>query len=234
MGIHIFGDSHSAYCFGYLKKATIHWIGPVTMHRVARDGLGFVTQLVDPINADDVIVLMFGEIDVRSHLVPVSIRTGRPLEEEARLLAKRYCDAVAEARVFLGLPRVVIAEPPFPANRRPNKDFPFEGSIQERIQGHRWLADTLERCCAEKGLLFLPMPKKYAEKSGGLRRVYTDDGVHIMPCEASDIISSLGRLLARKLGMKGCWSTVLLRRMDFILGRPLKKRGRPSICRKYL
>ena len=45
--IHIFGDSHSSI-YKYLPEITVHNVGPVTMHRVGRDGVRSATRRCGP------------------------------------------------------------------------------------------------------------------------------------------------------------------------------------------
>lgn len=231
MILHVFGDSHSAYCFDGIKEASINWLGPVTMHRVARDGPSFVTSLVRDPKASDVIVLMFGEIDIRTHLIPVAERTGRAVELEAQELAVRYVRRIAELKDYVKGATLVVAEPPFPSKRRPNAELPFAGTLAQRVLVHSAVSNALRQTAEAHGISFLRMPRRYATKSGSLKRIYSDDGVHIMPCEAKAYASAVSNLLGRRVRFRRSSLDIFLRRWNYVFGGPLRRRGLPKTRR---
>lgn len=85
--IYVFGDSHASFCFReretivendfltYFHEPShtqypIHitsFIG-VTMHRVGRDSLSFLNIKQRGVKNGDVVVYVFGEVDVRCHI----------------------------------------------------------------------------------------------------------------------------------------------------------------------
>ncbi len=198
------------------------------MHRLARDGVGFVGQLVPPFEDGDVALFMVGEIDVRCHLIPISETLKRPVEDVAEDLAAGFVSKLTSLQRDHPQIEIVVAQPPFPTDRRPNAELPFTGSIADRVHLHGVLSDSLDRLCGASGLNFLRMPVKYRDKNGLLRRKYSDDGVHIMPCEAGSLVKSLGILLSKNLHFIAKPITILERRWNYIWGGTLRRKGLPT------
>lgn len=226
MRLHVFGDSHSAYCFDRFQGAEISWLGPKTMHRAAREVAEIVPALIETPHDDDVIVLIFGEIDIRCHLVPIAERSGLTIDVEAEALARRYIQSLKALKERMQGMRVVIVQPPFPCDRRPNSELPFRGSLEQRIEAHKALSKHLQ--AEADDILFLPMPQRYASKNGSLRRKFSDDGVHIMPVEAAPIAAELAKLLGARIKFNHAPVDIVRRRWNHLFGGSLKRRGLPK------
>ncbi|NTE86912.1 hypothetical protein [Agrobacterium rubi] len=227
MTIYVFGDSHSAYCFECLVDSKIYWLGPVTMHRIARDGTAFVSQLVPRFEDGDVALFMVGEIDIRCHLIPISEARQKPIDDVAKELATGFISRLALLQKSQQHIKVVVTQPLFPTDRRPNSDLPFRGDVTTRVHAHRLLSGHLDRLCHDAGLHFLLMPSKYKDKDGVLLRKYSDDGVHMMPCEAERLVKSLGKILSKKIRFDRKPMTLLTRRWNYIWGGTLRRKGLP-------
>lgn len=89
------GDSHALFCYAGVADARIYWRGPVTMHRVARDGISSIVPGNFKPSRDDVVVLSFGEIDCRAHIPKIA--SGRQTSTRAETLA--LCDRFEKAFV---------------------------------------------------------------------------------------------------------------------------------------
>lgn len=110
------GDSHSAFSFissSELREINPHtfrynivyenlnlkfnfdldcnWLGPITMHRIGRDGHNFDAYITSD---DDFLFLFFGEIDVRLH-IGKQISLGRREEEVIDTLVVNYINSIA-------------------------------------------------------------------------------------------------------------------------------------------
>ncbi|MGP4804827.1 hypothetical protein ACSV5G_13730 [Agrobacterium cavarae] len=227
MNLYVIGDSHAAYCFENIVETKICWLGPVTMNRLARDGLHFFEKVFNGFSSEDWIVFVVGEIDVRCHLLSVSVKEGRDLEDIAGELARSFVGRVADYSVSKDF-KAAVCQPMFPANRRPNPELPFVGTISERLRAHKILSEKLFIECERKGIPFLRLPEKFRGKDGLLRRKYSDDGVHIVPCEASSLIKPLYAATNKKLSFRYDFLTVLNRRFRYYAGRSLKRKGLPK------
>ncbi|MCK8780185.1 hypothetical protein M0654_09330 [Rhizobium sp. NTR19] len=226
MRLHVCGDSHSAYCFDRFENAVIKWLGPLTMHRAARDAEQIIRPLLSDVEADDIVVFILGEIDIRCHLIPVAERSGSSVDDEAAKLAHRYVLAISQ---LIGPSNAaVIVQPPYPADRRSNPELPFIGSLQHRIDTHQALSKHLMLAADAAGLHYLPFPRKYADARGGLRRKFSDDGVHIMPVEAAALAKSLSSLLDMKIKFHHSPLDIIRRRWNYLFGGSLRRRGLPK------
>lgn len=141
-------------------------------------------------------------------------------------LARRYVRRIAETRSH-----AVIMQPPPPANRRPNVDLPFVGTLRERVQAHGLLTIALARETAAHGLPYLTLPRRYSERDGSLRRVYSDDGVHIAPSEAGPVITNLERLTGAAIEFRRSPWEVIGRRANYYFGGTLRRRS--QLLRQY-
>lgn len=179
--LHVFGDSHAHYLFSRAPGAIVNWLGPYTMHRIGRDGVDFLGRRV---NDGDKVLFVFGEIDVRCHMVRVDRERGNGIESVATDLASRYTAAVMQASV--GLPRSTFAilgvVPPIDP-MKPNPELPVVGTLAERIEARETLNRSLSRYSRDRRILYVPFPKSYERPDGSLRRHLSDGHAHIaMDC----------------------------------------------------
>jgi hypothetical protein len=65
--IHVFGDSHVSE-FSNIPGCLLHYVGPITMHRIGRDGLNFLDMTSYGVQENEVAIFVFGEIDCRCHI----------------------------------------------------------------------------------------------------------------------------------------------------------------------
>ena len=96
--IGVIGDSHSLFCFCEVAEASIFWRGPISMHRVGRDGLLSVLPPKCRLSDYDALVIVFGEIDCRAHVPNIATRKGLSLDAVIEDLAVRYVAAIAAVR----------------------------------------------------------------------------------------------------------------------------------------
>lgn len=225
MRLHVFGDSHSAFCFDRFRDTQIHWLGPRTMHGFSRDAPVIINRRVDYATENDIFLFIFGEIDIRCHIIRISNESGKHVPEITKVLVERYVHSVYETMLSYPDCRAILAQPPFPSDRRPNPAFPFIGTLEQRIAAHTIMGCHLQTEANRYGFLYLPFPQAYKTRDGGLIRKYSDDGVHIMPSEAREIVKSIETLTNAKIAFDMPWSEIVLRRIDYFLGRKLSRRG---------
>lgn len=173
------------------------------MHRVGRDGPWFLDKYRREFSPDDRIVLIFGEIDVRCHLVRIAEKERRSLEDVAASLGTRYVEAVRSKAGGIDVADVVVCSVPPPAENsaRANEQYPFVGSWRQRVHLHKVLNETLLRECHGSDILFLDFAGRFATEEGVLNKDLSDGSVHINPQHAGPIIEDLGRLLNVPLGI---------------------------------
>lgn len=200
MKLHVFGDSHAEYLFKRIIEADVHWLGPWTMHRVARDGAYFVYEKVRGFTSGDGIVLIFGEIDIRCHLGRIADRDARTLDVLVAELALGYVEAaVALLRTFPAA-KIIVVEPVPPITPTSiNPDFPIYGSEADRIEIHRKLAARLEELCENRNLIYFAIPRRYCTRRGSLKLHLSDGTAHVAQDKANMFCRSLSHYLGTKL-----------------------------------
>jgi hypothetical protein len=210
--IHVFGDSHSRiYGSWYLRDfhCQVYYAGPLTMHRIGRDeyslqqlhGLArkfmraylptrkpayaFLQEPAESlhISPGDYVVLVFGEIDVRAHILRQRDEKMRQLKDIIDDLVRRYANAVTEMmRANPGVSFAVqgIVPPTDEDNlQEPLKDFPMYGSVDERVQVTVALNARMKAECARIGASFIDVFPYYADDAGELELDLKDANVHI-------------------------------------------------------
>lgn len=90
MALLTLGDSHALFCYAGVADARIYWRGPVTMHRVARDGISSIVPGNFKPSRDDVVLLSFGEIDCRAHIPKIASVRQTSTRAETLTLCDRF------------------------------------------------------------------------------------------------------------------------------------------------
>jgi hypothetical protein len=209
--IHVIGDSHCPTCFtncatwsefcaqtstersNFVFKTdteemrvpfTISWLGPRTMHRVGRDGISRGDFGVN-IRQGDLLVFVFGEIDIRIHIGRQVYKLKRDLNEVIRTLAKNYIQRILEAQATFQSQCVVYSVIP-PNNKSflldGNPSDPFYPSVplEERVKFTRMLNACLAQKCQKNKIKFLDITDIFSDSDGSLNGIFSD-GIHIMP-----------------------------------------------------
>ena len=194
MILHAIGDSHCRLFWHLTDRARVHWLGPMTAHRVGRDGLPGLRaaqewldvrgQLatrdwVATVEPGSVVAWCFGEIDVRCHLA------GRVSESGGAVLVDlvgRYLETVASFSDATGALPAIVSVTPAVDSRNPA--FPCRGSLAERRRITGMLNTELARRCPEFGAAFVALAPFVADEAGGIRSGLTGDGLHLGPAAA--------------------------------------------------
>ena len=171
------GDSHSMYTFSGIAAETRH-LGPVTMHRVGRDGPWLADQVRDVVADDCVIVFCVGEIDVRCHVHRQIVEHGRNEGEVVESLVNGYADALRYCRhphiaVLAVVPPCRFLDPMH------NPEFPFVGTHEDRLRYTRGVNTALRKACHENQWTYVDVSEPYQDSEGFLRRDRSDGCVHI-------------------------------------------------------
>jgi tetratricopeptide (TPR) repeat protein len=193
--IFVFGDSHADFCFSGIPRCRPMWLGPMTMHRVGRDGLAAVNAKAHGVQEGNVVVFIFGEIDIRAHVTEQRDRHGRDLQEVIATLCGKYVDAVLANRNQYRQLRAIVSSVPPPLVGKNNPDIPFSTPIEERVAITRDVNQRLAASCAEHRLQFLDLYQYFVDPSGVMATGISDDVVHVRR-EFSDIVEyELDKLL---------------------------------------
>lgn len=190
--IHVFGDSHCRlYGSPYLSfySCNVYYVGPMTMHRVGRDNMRlaelqnaskrfYETYLKtatpeyshmtypenDVIKDDDLVIYVFGEIDIRAHLVR-QLDKGRNEFEVLNELASRYISTVKSNQneykhVKFGVQSIT---PPTDEKKmeESGEEYPVYGDLETRMKCTHTINKMLKQMCEENNILFLDTHSYY-------------------------------------------------------------------------
>ena len=196
------GDSHATFVAGTRVRPFdvssehegVVWLGPRLMYSIAREGFPDpLTPELDGVSLDltlTPVVLVFGEIDCRVHLVERLAAGGR-LD-----FVSRYVARAAELRARVGASHIVLLCPVPPSDKGElDPEFPKNGTLAERIAVTQLLERTLSEATASLGeprVVVVPITGLLTgSETGELAPQFTDDGTHVNPLGADLIRKQL-------------------------------------------
>jgi hypothetical protein len=162
----------------------MHYIDPVTMHRVGRDGARVLQLESVKVSTGDALGFWFGEIDVRVHVAKQRDRSGRKRREILETLVTGYLSTLKAVRhVFTASPIIVFSVVPPAGHRHPhfNREMPRNGTDQERVTWTLQINEALRDSAFRAGFGFLDQYTPFADKRGLLDLRMTGDGTHVTP-----------------------------------------------------
>src|SRR5579859_1799316 len=185
----VLGESHAR--FGFSNYDQLHYYFPYnettgatfsiyeifgkTMYSIGRNGLNIGSYGV---NDHEIVLFVFGEIDVRAHIVKQRDEKGRDLEEILTSLVTNYINVInANRRNYPHITCVVMEIMP-PTNQCFNPNIPFFGELSDRAAIAKKLNSKLKDACAQNNILFLPTHEIYAAPDGTLIPELSDGCVH--------------------------------------------------------
>lgn len=185
----IFGDSHSEnnyvmdlYYKNFLYKGyefNINYLGPITMHRIGRDGLDFLNIKNFNFNKDDCVIFCFGEIDVRCHIIKQSEKQNISFDEVIEDLVKRYIKTIIDNRVINGGKKFFVTSITPPADLENNQMATYYGSLLDRIEITKKLNFLLRQYCINNEIIYLDFYNFMSTNNGELNKEISDGMVHI-------------------------------------------------------
>ena len=202
----VIGDSHAPYCYGGIAEAEIYWLGAITMHRVARDGLSRV--LLDKRwwigwRSVENAILCFGEIDSHAQFEKVAKRQGWTIDAVIDDLIDRYlrslCSHPHHAKFSLS-----CVVPPAPS------DDAYQDTMRRRVNRR------LAQWGAERGFRFVDF---YGAVD------ISADGRHVDDDNTEPICEIAARALGAQLTYRqpvGIWTNRIKRRW------PARNHARPA------
>lgn len=177
--LYAIGDSHALHTFEK-TPVTIVYLGPVTMRRVMHPEDDTLYTNLKNKTSEDTVFLCFGEIDCRCHVAP--ILEHRTITAERLLLewAEAYLDKIYASNVNNSKIVVVSLPPPSIQGKLKNKDFPVNGSEQDRVYWTTLLNHFLQCTIGQyPDFGFFNTYGQFANHDGLLDKPHTKDFVHI-------------------------------------------------------
>lgn len=201
--IHCVGDSHSCFFSGWdavqplwpaphrdiLPCFKTYHIGAALAYHLARPGTRtrgrelLFEVLAECVPHGGTVLLSFGEVDCRAHLLKQVAKQGRPIGEVVDSCLDGYFHAVAEV-VALGYQVIVYNAVPSrisvrSGSRRNNDDYVAAGTWLERNEATRLFNAGAGTRCAEVGARFLENYSHLTDRAGKTIRWYFFDSVHL-------------------------------------------------------
>ena len=175
--IEVIGDSHAVPAFSPLVRCRVHFVGPRTLHYMSLRPIDLAGFGIAP---DAKLVMVFGEIDCRSHMIEMAQRSGQSQRAVARRVASRFVRTLARAIERGAVQRAAIcAILPPPPSYPDNPMFPAIGSAAERRDMAQILNDELAAAAAPADIGFLDFRAAYVGADGFLDPARSDGTVHI-------------------------------------------------------
>lgn len=185
-GVLIVGDSHAVSFYNYFCKMDVEhscllfWLGPRLMYSIAKKGfdLSIPQVLLFRLWKPDYLVLLLGEIDVRTQLA--DMRKGRELPID---WISSYLYAAVELARKIGEPKILFVEPVAQTDSSNNDPrFPRVGSLSRRIEAHGEIVKSMRSLLPlteYSDSKFIPISYPISTSEGVLKSEFTDDGCHL-------------------------------------------------------
>ena len=209
--IHIFGDSHScefshtAFYQNFRRMyknpdsiplCIVHYLGPVTMHRIGRDGYPIENTEV---KEGDIVIFAFGEIDARCHILKQTEFAGKSIDETIDILANNYLRAILKCRFSYQELIFMVYSVTSPIDLGFNyQEFPYYGSLDNRVIVTKKLNAKLSLLCEKFDVAFIDVYDHFAIEDGSLNPLLSDGNVHISPKYNTPIWNKIKLLLLEK------------------------------------
>jgi len=191
--IHCIGDSHVCFFSGQDKicddpylNFRPHRIGAYLAYSLGNpehDAFKKLMSTISGLPKEDYVMLSFGEIDIRVHVVKQAEKQNRTIESVISEIVDSYSIAI---NCVLNTGRKVIIWCPIPTCNHydPSADvsaenpFPHIGKIEERNQANLYFLESLKNSVPEEVIL-LDLYKELINENMTSKGEYFMDGVHL-------------------------------------------------------
>ena len=194
--IHVFGDSHTLL-FSELPYCEVNHLGPITMHRVGRDGFYslIAKDKIETVKkSSSNFIFSFGEIDIRGH-VGKQVLKGLNEDEVISDLVDRYMSSLSALEYDNIMIYNIIPPPSHMDSMVFKKAYPMVGT-KEKILGYNVdINKRLRDECDCRGLHFVDIRDNIVNEDGFLDTNKSDGGIHVHP----QYYHILGKVLIKKM-----------------------------------
>jgi hypothetical protein len=192
--IHAIGDSHANATFAGVANIARHTVGPMTMWRAGRGEDSTLADAVAALNLQptDVLILCFGEPDIRRHVYAHTSDYEDGIEGVLRKLSERYLTRATTLPANGAQLAILSVTPPTRAPLVPTKSWPFSGNDAERAYATVKLNELLRCDCEKHGMLYVDVFAEYVDEQGMMDIRRSSDTVHVT--EWSGVLRVLGKL----------------------------------------
>lgn len=192
--LHVIGDSHVSLFSGkdevipnyptehedLLPQFKTYRLGAFLAYSLIAEGHEGRTKLfslVDSLPKRAKVLLVFGEIDCRAHIVKQARAQDRDIRDVAETVAERYFSVIQEVAT---LRKVIVwgAIPQSSAAHSSNK-FPTVGNQRERNEAAFWFDNTLRKLCEDAGIPFASIFNELVDSEFISRESFFYDTAHL-------------------------------------------------------
>ncbi len=183
--IHIYGDSHANRSFKNLKLPYNDFhSNSITMFRIGRDNIiiNFRKQMI---NTDDIIVMVYGEVDCRCH-IQRQVDLGKNEDDVIHELVTKYVNTIKTNTIYLDVKIIIVGVIP-PVKRNDYESiygpilhaFPFVGSDENRVIYTNKVNKLLEEFSNAYNYIFFSPYSYYTREDGTLKFELSDSTCHL-------------------------------------------------------
>jgi lysophospholipase L1-like esterase len=181
--VHVIGDSH-AKVFRWHRPFIVHYVGAATAHNLPKTGstTGSNRKLFDAVSRigrNDVVLLVFGEIDCRIHIYYQFKKNG-----ERASIGELIDDTVANySRIMdrlagLGVRFAVCGVPPATRVRNQYR-YPFYAPPEAHCRINALFNERLKALCDRRGYPYINVHCRFADEDGFMLKEYAADEIHL-------------------------------------------------------
>lgn len=195
--IYCVGDSHTSIFSGYNKILPLapntqkrysllepYRLGAVLAYNIQQKetsthGLEKFNELVNSVIPPKAnILLVFGEIDCRVHIVSQAHKQNVSIEKIVRNTINRYLEFITELKKQ-NFNLIICGVLPTTTLQSTNMDFPTSGTIEERTQATLLFNKGLKAICENGNIQYLSIYDYVINTNGFMNEYYFIDGYHL-------------------------------------------------------
>lgn len=192
--IHVIGDSHVSLFSGkdeivpvwnaphedLLPQFRTYRLGAMLAYNLAterHEGREKLFTLLNILPKRSKVLLVFGEIDCRAHIVKQARAQDRDIRDIAENVAERYFSAIQEVNALRKT--IVWGAIPQSAAAHSSNKFPTVGSPQERNEAAFWFDRTVRKLCEDAGIPFASIFNELVDSEYISRESFFYDSAHL-------------------------------------------------------
>ncbi|MGB0184501.1 MAG: hypothetical protein ACPF9Q_03635 [Opitutales bacterium] len=229
--IHCMGDSHTSLFYGlnkvmptlprikkgYLQQFSAYNLGPVLAYNLIEDESttsskeNLLKLLKEVIPPKSWVLLCFGEIDCRAHLIKHAEKSGQAWELVAQKCAERYLRA-AKLVCDEGHHLIIYNSIPSARKDEPNAQYPTYGDCMERNRMTKLFNGCLKSYCRSQKIPFVDTFDSLVDCQGLTRSDYYMDPIHLSQKALGLTMKALSEVVPgfkfKKLGWIGAKTSI--------------------------
>ena len=181
MKTHTFGDSHSVYGWNTVWGIDMHYLGSRLCYSIGNDASFTISNPEYDVQNGDIVIFVFGEIDVRTHIFKYVNET-TTYQQVIDKIIHNYFETVKRVTDNFDKLHICVYNIVPPVRKEDSMDnmaFPFRGTNEERKGYALYFNQKLKEKCDESGCIFFDVYDKYTDESGYMNKSLGDGNIHI-------------------------------------------------------